>query len=250
MAGETIKLQKYLAEHGIASRRKCEDLIAAGAVRINGRTAKVGDRVAPGEDRVTVRGRPVAAQEPPVYYMLHKPRGYITTMQDEKGRKCVAELIAGIPQRVFPIGRLDRESEGLLLLTNDGAFANLLAHPSSHVSKTYRVTVRGGVTQAQAAALSDGVVIDGRATLPAEVRVLTADTTRTVLEIVLREGRNRQIRKMCEAVGLDVARLKRTKIGAVKLGMLKAGAWRPLTQAEVHALRTSAEKGGRRHAVL
>lgn len=250
MADVTIKLQKYLADCGVASRRKCEDLIAAGAVCVNGAKAQVGDRIAPGKDRVTVNGRPVAAAAQNVYYMLHKPRGYITTMHDEKGRKCVAELIRDIPQRVYPVGRLDRDSEGLLLLTNDGEFANLLAHPSTHVPKTYRVTVRGGVSGEQVSALIGGVPVDGRATLPAEVRVVSADATRTVLEIVLREGRNRQIRKMCEAVGLEVVRLKRTKIGSLKLGMLKAGTWRPLTQAEVAALRAAGKKRRRQDAVL
>lgn len=249
MADEKIRLQKFMADCGVASRRKCEDLIASGAVRVNGRKACVGDKVCP-DDTVTVHGKPIRTQGQNAYYMLHKPRGYITTMHDEKGRKCVAQLIGDIPERVYPVGRLDRESEGLLLMTNDGNFANLLAHPSSHVPKTYRVTVRSAVTGEQLSALSDGVVIDGKRTLPADVRVLDENSTGVVLEIVIYEGRNRQIRKMCEAVGLTVARLKRTKIGSVKLGMLKVGAWRRLTDTEVRSLTNAAEKRRERHAVL
>lgn len=249
MADEKIRLQKFMADCGVASRRKCEDLIASGAVRVNGRKACVGDKVCP-DDTVTVHGKPIRTQGQNAYYMLHKPRGYITTMHDEKGRKCVAQLIGDIPERVYPVGRLDRESEGLLLMTNDGNFANLLAHPSSHVPKTYRVTVRSAVTGEQLSALSDGVVIDGKRTLPADVRVLDENSTGVVLEIVIYEGRNRQIRKMCEAVGLTVARLKRTKIGSVKLGMLKVGACRRLTDTEVRSLTNAAEKRRERHAVL
>ncbi len=249
MADEKIRLQKFMADCGVASRRKCEDLIASGAVYVNGRKACVGDKVC-SDDTVTVHGKPLRTQRQNAYYMLHKPRGYITTMHDEKGRKCVAQLIGDIPERVYPVGRLDRESEGLLLMTNDGNFANLLAHPSSHISKTYRVTVRSAVTGEQLSALSDGVVIDGKRTLPADVRVLDENSTGVVLEIVIYEGRNRQIRKMCEAVGLTVARLKRTKIGSVKLGMLKVGAWRRLTDTEVRSLTNAAEKRRERHAVL
>lgn len=249
MADEKIRLQKFMADCGVASRRKCEDLIASGAVYVNGRKACVGDKVCP-DDTVTVHGKPLRTQRQNAYYMLHKPRGYITTMHDEKGRKCVAQLIGDIPERVYPVGRLDRESEGLLLMTNDGNFANLLAHPSSHVPKTYRVTVRSAVTGEQLSALSDGVVIDGKRTLPADVRVLDENSTGVVLEIVIYEGRNRQIRKMCEAVGLTVARLKRTKIGSVKLGMLKVGAWRRLTDTEVRSLTNAAEKRREHHAVL
>ena len=165
MADEKIRLQKFMADCGVASRRKCEDLIASGAVRVNGRKACVGDKVCP-DDTVTVHGKPIRTQGQNAYYMLHKPRGYITTMHDEKGRKCVAQLIGDIPERVYPVGRLDRESEGLLLMTNDGNFANLLAHPSSHVPKTYRVTVRSTVSDDQITALSAGVLIDGKRTLP------------------------------------------------------------------------------------
>ena len=241
MADAKVRLQKYMAENGIASRRKSEELIAAGKVRVNGKIAAVGDKVDPKHDKVTVSGKPVVKVKKNVYIMLHKPRGFITTMHDEMGRKCVAELIQDVPERVYPVGRLDRESEGLLLLTNDGEFANALTHPSRHVPKTYRVTVRPDVTKEQLAAFENGIEIDGRPTLPAEVRVLDKQEGRVVLEVVIYEGRNRQIRKMCEALGLEVARLKRTKIGSLKLGMLKQGEYRYLSEDELHGLLVAAQ---------
>lgn len=241
MADAKVRLQKYMAENGIASRRKSEELIAAGKVRVNGKIAAVGDKVDPKHDKVTVSGKRVVKVKKNVYIMLHKPRGFITTMHDEMGRKCVAELIQDVPERVYPVGRLDRESEGLLLLTNDGEFANALTHPSRHVPKTYRVTVRPDVTKEQLAAFETGIEIDGRPTLPAEVRVLDKQEGRVVLEVVIYEGRNRQIRKMCEALGLEVARLKRTKIGSLKLGMLKQGEYRYLSEDEIHGLLVAAQ---------
>lgn len=168
----------------------------------------------------------------------------MTSMSDDRGRKCVSELVEELPVRLFPIGRLDKDSEGLLLMTNDGDFANLIAHPSTHVPKVYRVTVRPGVTEEQLTRLAVGVEIDGRMTAPASVRVLEQQPGRVVLEFVLHEGRNRQIRNMCEAVGLEVARLKRTAIGAVKLGMLPQGRFRDLTPDEVRRLRAAAQKKG------
>lgn len=241
MADAKVRLQKYMAENGIASRRKSEELIAAGKVRVNGKIAAIGDKVDPKHDKVTVSGKRVVKVKKNVYIMLHKPRGFITTMHDEMDRKCVAELIQDVPERVYPVGRLDRESEGLLLLTNDGEFANALTHPSRHVPKTYRVTVRPDVTKEQLAAFENGVEIDGRSTLPAEVRVLDKQEGRVVLEVVIYEGRNRQIRKMCEALGLEVARLKRTKIGSLKLGMLKQGEYRYLSEDEIHGLLVAAQ---------
>ena len=167
-------------------------------------------------------------------------------MSDEKGRRCVADLIADIDARVFPVGRLDVNSEGLLLFTDDGNFANDLMHPSRHVSKTYRVTVRPDINDEQIVKLSEGVVIDGRRTAPAEIRVLTKEPNRVVMEMIIREGRNRQIRKMCETVGLEVARLKRTSIGPIKLGMLKPGAYRELTKEELKAIRNAMVKTDKR----
>lgn len=241
MADSKVRLQKFMADNGIASRRKSEELIALGKVRVNGRIAKIGDQVNPRTDKVTVNGKRVVRVRRNVYIMLHKPRGYVTTMQDELGRKCVADLVADIPERIYPVGRLDRESEGLLFLTNDGAFANTLTHPSAHIPKTYRVTVRPDVTPTQLQAFENGIEIDGKRTLPAQARILTRENGRVVLEVVIYEGRNRQIRKMCEALGLEVVRLKRIKIGSVKLGMLKRGEYRHLTEDEIHGLTVSAK---------
>lgn len=240
--GEKIRLQKLLSEAGVASRRKAEELILAGKVRVNGFVAGIGDRADPKADRITVDGKPLEIGSRKIYLMLHKPRGYITTMSDEMGRKCVAELVRDVPGRVFPVGRLDRESEGLLLMTNDGEFANSMMHPSRHVPKIYRVTVRPSVTDDQLTCLSTGVVIDGRKTAPAVVRVLSQEPDRVVLEITLREGRNREIRKMCEQLGLEVARLRRTAFGSLKLGMLATGKWRSLTEEEVKRLFPAAGK--------
>ena len=240
MADNLGRLQKYLADCGVASRRKSEELIEQGKVRVNGKVASIGDKVDPKHDTITVSGKKIIRQKTHTYIMLHKPRGFITTMSDEMDRKCVAQLVKDVPARVYPVGRLDRDSEGLLLFTNDGAFANAMTHPSKHVPKTYRVTVRPGVTQEQLTALTQGVIIDDGVTAPAEVRVITKEENRVVLEIILYEGRNRQIRKMCEALGLEVARLRRTAIGTVKLGMLKQGDWRELTEDEVRKLQLAA----------
>ena len=235
-----VRLQKFLAESGVASRRKSEELIVQGKVKVNGRVAMIGDKIDPKKDTVTVNGKKIVKTKTFTYVVLHKPRGFITTMSDEKDRKCVAELIKDVDGRVYPVGRLDKDSEGMLLFTNDGAFANAMTHPTKHVPKTYRVTVRPSISEEQITALTQGVIIEDRKTAPAEVRVITKEEGRVVLEIILYEGRNRQIRKMCEEVGLEVARLKRTAIGSIKLGMLKQGAWRHLTEDEVRKLMIAA----------
>lgn len=240
MTDGKVRLQKYLAECGVASRRKSEELIDQGKVRVNGNIASIGDKINPKRDTVTVSGKKIVKQKSHTYILLHKPRGFITTMNDEKDRKCVAELIKDVPGRVYPVGRLDRDSEGMLLFTNDGEFANAMTHPTRHVPKTYRVTVRPSITEEQLTKLTTGVIIEDRMTAPAEVRVITKQEGRVVLEIILYEGRNRQIRKMCEEVGLEVARLKRTAIGSIKLGMLKQGAYRELTEDEVRKLMIAA----------
>lgn len=240
MADNKVRLQKYLSECGVASRRKAEDLIAAGKVKVNGKPATIGDKIDPKSDTVVVAGKKIRKSKKNTYIMLHKPRGFITTLSDEMGRKCVAQLIEDVGTRVYPVGRLDRDSEGLLLLTDDGEFANLLTHPTHHVPKTYRVTIRPTITDEQITALTTGILIDGRMTMPSEVRVLEKKEGRVVIEIIIYEGRNRQIRKMCDALGLEVARLKRTQIGSVKLGMLKQGDWRNLTDEEVHKLMVAA----------
>lgn len=236
MTDDRIRLQKYLSQCAVASRRKAEELISNGRVKVNGRVAKLGDKVNPRKDTVTLSGKKVVFQKRHRYIMLHKPRGFITTMEDERGRKCVAQLVADVAERVYPIGRLDKDSEGMLLMTNDGEFANFMTHPSKHVSKTYRVTVRPEINEDQLEKFSSGMNIDGKMTAPVEVRVLEKKDGRAVLEMILREGRNRQIRKMCESLGLEVARLKRTAQGSIKLGMLPQGKWRDLKEEEVHKL--------------
>lgn len=237
---EKIRLQKIIAESGFCSRRKAEEYIEKGKVKVNGHPVKIGDK-ATIKDSITVDGERIFTpkKRSKLYIMLNKPRGYVTTMSDELDRKCITELLAGIEERVYPIGRLDRNSEGLIIFTNDGDFANDIMHPSRHISKTYRVTVRPKVNDEQLVQLSEGVVIDGRKTMPASVTVLTEESERVVMQIVIREGRNRQIRKMCEAVGLEVARLRRTAIGPVKLGMLKPGTYRELSAEELQALRNA-----------
>ncbi|MGN0171496.1 MAG: pseudouridine synthase [Acutalibacteraceae bacterium] len=231
-----VRLQKLLSERGVASRRGAEELIAAGKVKVNGRVAALGDKADDRRDVVTVCGKKLEKAEMPTYLMLNKPRGYVTTMQDEQGRKCVADLVKSVGARVYPVGRLDRDSEGLLLMTNDGDFANAVMHPSRHIPKYYRVTLRGQIKDEQLALFQKGIEIDGRNTAPAQAVVVLSQPERTVIEVVLTEGRNRQIRRICEASGLEVIRLRRTAIGPVRLGMLKVGDWRHLTPEEVRNL--------------
>ncbi|MDR0913991.1 MAG: rRNA pseudouridine synthase [Oscillospiraceae bacterium] len=250
MKTKEIRIQKIIADCGLASRRKAEQMIIEKKVKINGRIAVLGDKADPYNDKIFVSGKRVTANAKPsaVYIMLNKPRGYITTMSDEKGRRCVAELVKDAGARVFPVGRLDKDSEGLLLLTNDGEFANAVSHPGHQQYKVYRVTVRKpgkggqllpferGELENMAEAFATGMDLGEYKTQPAELRVITREETRAVLEVLLREGKNRQIRNMCESLGLEVARLKRTAVGTVKLGMLKSGKWRRLTPEEVHKL--------------
>lgn len=243
MKDNKIRLQKHLSECGIASRRKAEELIAAGKVKINGHIAEIGAKVDPKRDKVTVRGKAVVPVNEKVYIMLNKPRGFVTTMSDELGRKTVSDLVADAGNRIFPVGRLDRDSEGLLIMTNDGDFANKLTHPSSHVNKTYRVTVKGVAEEEQLLRMKEGIVLDGRKTIPCDCFVAERKPDRTVLIFVLNEGRNRQIRRMCEEVGLEVLRLKRTEIAGVKLGMLPQGKWRPLNEKEMRRLTNITQKG-------
>lgn len=243
-----VRIQKVLSEQGLCSRRAAEQIILEGRVTLNGRPVSLGDKMDTARDLLAVDGQPIRIPKKTelYYYMLHKPRGYVTTMRDERGRRTVVELMTGAPVRVYPVGRLDMDSEGLLLMTNDGEFANLMAHPSHGISKTYRVTVHPNADEDQLLQLAGGVVLDdGTRTLPAAVHTVTDEPGRTVMEITIREGKNRQIRRMCEAVGLQVARLRRISYGPLRLGMLPPGKYRPLTPAELNALRASVQKAAR-----
>ena len=240
-----VRIQKALTDQGILSRRRTEEYIREGRITVNGHKAQLGHPVYP-TDVIAIDGVRVApaGKKENLYIMLNKPRGWVTTTSDELGRRCVTQLLEGLDARVYPVGRLDKDSEGLLLLTNDGAFANLMMHPSHRVGKTYRVTVRPGVTEDQCITLSAGVDIgeEGKPeiTAPASVLVLEKYPDRSVLQITITQGKNRQVRRMCQAVGLEVARLKRTAVGPLRLGMLQPGKWRELRKTEVAALRNAA----------
>ena len=237
-----IRLQKYFTDCKIMSRRAAESEIAAGKVTVNGAVASVGDKVDPAADVVIWNGKTLkypAGEH--VYIMLHKPRGYLTSMSDDRGRKCVSELVRGVGSRVYPIGRLDLESEGLLLFTNDGDFANRLMHPRYHKPKTYHVKLAGEIEPEKVQRLSEPMDIDGYMTKPAEVSLITRKKEYSVVAITLFEGRNRQIRKMCEKLSLHVLSLRRVSIGEVKLGDLRPGKWRYLTKSQVQMLKREAK---------
>ena len=241
------RIQKLIAESGLCSRRKAEELITAGRVTVNGRPCSLGDKADEKRDLIAVDGKALASSGAKRYIMLNKPRGYVTTVSDEQGRKTAYELLDGVSERVVPVGRLDRNSEGLLLFSNDGEFVNNITHPSRHVSKTYRVTIDGRVTEEQLTKLTAGVELDdGKVTAPCTVDVLSEEPDRTVLRFVIKQGLNRQIRRMCAAVGLQVGRLRRVAVGGVKLGMLKPGEWRDLTKEELRILRAAIGKQTRR----
>ena len=231
---EKIRLQKYFTDCGILSRRAAEGEILAGKIRVNGEIAHLGDKIDPDTDTVEYNGPPIRprAQAPRLYLMLNKPRGYVTTAKDEKGRRTVTELTSDAGSRVYPVGRLDMDSEGLLLMTDDGEFANHLTHPRHEIPKIYHVTVSPVPTPQQLTALSLPMELDGYSLQPVGVRVLQEG----VLEMTLYEGRNRQIRRMCHAVGLDVRRLRRIAIGSLQLGSLPSGKWRHLTLEEIQYL--------------
>ena len=230
------RLQKILSARGVASRRAAEEWIKAGRVSVNGRTAVLGDTADPEKDDIRVDGKQLPRQEKLLYLMLHKPRGYVTTLRDEKGRPDAARLVADCGARVYPIGRLDMDSEGLLLFTNDGAFANLLMHPSHEVEKAYEVLV-SGFSPEKLPLLERPIVLDGYCIRPPKVRLLESTGQKARLEVVIHEGRNRQVRRMCQAAGMEVLRLKRTREGSLTLGDLPAGKWRSLTQAEIEKLK-------------
>ena len=231
------RIQKLIAESGLCSRRTAEQCIAAGRVHVNGKTALLGQKADPEVDEITVDGRPLTQEGQKRYLMLNKPRGYVCTLSDEKGRKTVAELVRDCGERVYPVGRLDLDSEGLLLLTNDGEWMQHLLHPRYEVNKVYEVSVAGEVRGA-AEALASMTQLDGEPIRPAQVRVLRQGRDTAVLSITIHEGKNRQIRRMCAAAGLHVKRLKRVQEHAFKLGALPVGAWRDLTEQELQATKS------------
>ena len=234
------RLQKLLSARGIASRRQAEQMIAQGRVLVNGRPAALGDRADPAADEITVDGRRLPPAQSFVYIMLNKPRGVVTTLSDEKGRKNAAQLVSGCGCRVWPVGRLDMDSEGLLLFTNDGSFSQAVAHPRGRVDKHYRVWVQGYGPD-RLAALARPVVLDGYQIAKPEIRLLHAQGGRACLAVTIHEGRNRQSRRMCAMAGMGVTRLVRLGEGKLTLGSLKPGQWRYLTPAEVAGVL---EQGG------
>lgn len=229
------RLQKILSRYGVASRRKAEQMILDRRVRVNGNTASLGDTAVDGEDIIEVDGVRLRKKPERLVLMLNKPRGYVTTLSDEKGRRTVSELVADAGQRVYPVGRLDLNSEGLLLFTNDGALANRLMHPKNELKKTYLVWVSHYIEGCEQT-LSSSIEIDGRKTDPAEVKRISVRDDIALFSITIHEGRNRQIRRLCEAAGVTVTRLRRVKEGGLELGDLPVGKWRLLTEEEIRAL--------------
>jgi pseudouridine synthase len=233
-----MRLSKFLADAGICSRRKAEDEILGGAVKVNGSiVTELGTKAEPGRDRVEYKGRRVTPERAHVYIMLHKPAGYVTTVSDERGRPTVMDLITDVGARVVPVGRLDYNTSGLLILTNDGALTYKLTHPKHEAKKTYVAVIEGALTSGLFAALQNGVNIDGRVTAPAEVEIIDEREKTTMLKITIHEGRNRQVRKMFDALGRKVSSLKRVATGGVELGALPKGHYRHLTRREIDMLK-------------
>ena len=233
-----VRLQKYFTDCNIMSRRAAEKEISDGKVKVNGHPATLGMKINPATDSVVWNGKRIYPSERKYHYIiLNKPRGYITSMSDDRGRKCVTELLSDYPHRVYPVGRLDMVSEGILLLTDDGDLANKMTHPSHSIPKVYRVKVSGEVSAKQFEILTSPLVIDGYKIKPVAVEIATADESGTVLKMTLFEGRNRQIRKMCEQAGLTVKRLNRVSIGILKLNNLPVGKYRELDDDEVKYLK-------------
>lgn len=236
---EPIRISKYFTDCGVLSRRAADTAVEAGEVTVNGRRAVLGQKVTPGVDEVLWKGRRIVLpiNEKKLTIMLNKPRGFVTTLSDDKGRHTVAELVKNAEVRLYPIGRLDMDSDGLLLLTNDGELANKLAHPSHAVDKVYIAYIPGHVTTEQMEALTRPIEIDGRMTAPAQVRKAAANEVETALEVTIHDGRNRQVRRLCEREGLKVRKLTRVAEGPLLLGDLEEGMWRKLSEKELRKLR-------------
>jgi len=233
------RVQKILSSYGVASRRHAEEMIVAGRVTCNGSLCRLGDSADPEIDEILLDGKPLPAKADYVYIMLHKPKGYVTTLNDERGRKNAAQLVADCGVRVYPVGRLDMDSEGLLLFTNDGDFANRLMHPKHEVNKTYRVVVKG-FSEEGLHRLNKPVVLDGYRIKPPVVQFLRTCSERpdqTELAVTIHEGRNRQVRRMCAIAGMPVVRLIRVQEGSLSLGELPCGKWRYLTDTEIAQMK-------------
>lgn len=230
------RLQKILSARGVASRRKAEEMLLAGKITVNGVTANLGESADPELDTILVEGKPMPQATDHVYILLHKPRGYVTTLSDEKGRPNVSQLVADCGVRVYPVGRLDFNSEGLLLLTNDGDFTKHMTHPSHQVDKVYDVWVTG-YTPGGETRLARPIVLDGYRIKKPQVRLLNAEGDAARFRVTIHEGRNRQVRRMCEAAGMHCTRLRRIREGSLSLGDLPLGKWRYLTEAEVTDLK-------------
>ena len=237
----TERIQKLISAAGLMSRRAAEEAISAGRVKVNGQRAALGDKADPEKDRITVDGKDLPKSTEKLYLMLNKPRGYVTTLRDEKGRRNVTELLGELGARVYPVGRLDMYSEGLLLMTNDGDFANRVMHPSHEVSKVYHTWVSGDNVERSVHMLRRPMEIDGYTVHALGVDIVQGFPGAALLSITICEGRNRQVRKMCEKVGLKVTRLQRVAEGPVELGSLKSGNWRHLTKSEIKSLLNEGE---------
>ena len=230
------RLQKILSAAGVCSRREAEAYLLAGRVTVNGSVAVLGQKADADRDEIALDGQPVASSVPKLYLMLNKPKGYVTTLSDERGRPTVADLAAGCGARVYPVGRLDLNSEGLLLLTNDGDYAQRLSHPSHHREKEYRVTVSGQLEGCLERLGTLTALEDGSPILPAQVRTLEQKPGQWLLSITIRQGLNRQVRRMCALAGVRVRRLERVREGPLELGTLPCGKWRRLSEREIEAV--------------
>ena len=239
---ELIKLQKYFSDCGIMSRRAAEEEIKKGFVKVNGEVATLGMRIDPDTDSVEYKGKAIRKREGErTYVLLNKPRGYVTTLSDEKGRKTVFELTESVGRRIYPVGRLDMDSDGLLILTDDGELTNVLTHPRHEIPKIYRVTVSPTPSEKMLDALRSPMVLDGYEILPVKTEIISKSESSATLCMTLFEGRNRQIRKMCQKVGLEVTRLSRVAIGNISLGSLECGKWRYLSQKEIEYLKAASQ---------
>lgn len=232
-----MRIQKYISDCGVMSRRAAEKEIELGHFTVNGQKATIGQKIDPAKDKVSYKGNPLSGSEKKQYVILYKPRGYVTTMNDEEGRKCLPELLKDIPERVYPCGRLDMDSEGLLILTNDGEVANKLMHPKHHVDKIYHVKIKGEISPEKLELLNSPMVIDDYKIKPVKVSIIERKEGHTILRFILSEGRNRQIRKMCEQAEILITRLKRISVGDITIGMLTPGKWKYMNHNEISYLK-------------